>query len=418
MQLTLQKANKVLRRIAGAFSIQRWKTRVQMEEKRALLSATAGLVFVLDQEGIFRSYLGGNAESELTPESFLGKKLRNLASAEFGGIVTACLRNVFLQEEMGVLFCEMTIASRPYSMEIRIAPSYPGNAVAVVHELTDKKQLEEELRIAQRTEIVGKLAVGLAHDFNNLLMVIDGYCRLLQTSIPEENPSHSQVRAIGRAAERAGSLTRQLLNFGQKTRLLPQILDLNEVIGSADKLLGILAGEQFEIRTHFAAGPAPVRMDRNEIERILMNLVINARDAMPQGGDIVIETSNVHLDEDYALQHENVLPGDYIMLAIRDAGEGIDEENLARIFEPFFTTKGHRRGVGMGLSSVSSIVEQNKGHISVESKLGNGTIFKIYLPQVELSDTALNEEEDNNRVRWAHPLYPVSATTESEDPAF
>lgn len=416
MQITLHKVDKVFRRIADIFFRHRWKTKVQMAEQRALWTATAGLVFVLDQEGIFRSYLGGNAESKIIPQDFLGKKLRNLASAEFAGVVTACLRNVFLQGEMRVLFCEMTIASRPYSMEVRIAPSYPGHAVAVIHELTDKRQLEEELRVAQRTEIVGKLAVGLAHDFNNLLMVIDGYCRLLQTSIPEENPSYSQVRAIGRAAERAGSLTRQLLNFGQKTRLLPQILDLNEVISSVDKLLELLAGEQFEIRTHFAADLAPVRMDRNEIERVLMNLVINARDAMPQGGDIVVETNNVRLDEDHALRQKNVLPGNYVMLSVRDTGEGIDEENLARIFEPFFTTKGHRRGVGMGLSSVSDIVEQNKGHISVESKLGDGTTFKIYLPQVDQSDVSdepmSSEEEDNNRMRWTHPWCPIPTTTE------
>jgi signal transduction histidine kinase len=373
----------VLQKFFNIFSIRRWKAQTRAAEQRALLKATPGLVFGLNQNGIFHSHLGGNAEAKISTKDLLGKKLRNLVPSASAAAVTKYLENVFLLGKPTVLLCEMTIASSSYLVEVRIAPSYSGNAVAVIRELTDHTQLEEELRLARRTEIAGKLAIGLAHDFNNLLMVIDGYCHLLQASIPADNPSHSQVRAIGRAAARAGSLTQQLLNFGQKTKILPQVVDLNQVISDADKLLGLVAGEQLKLRTRFAPDLRLVRIDKSEIERILMNLVINARDAMPQGGEILIETSNGRLDKNYALQHGDVIPGEYVMLAVHDSGEGIDEENLSHIFEPFFTTKGHKRGVGLGLSTISSIVTQNNGHIAVESKLGSGTTFKIYLPLME-----------------------------------
>ena len=353
-------------------------------EHRGLLAATSGLVFSIDQDGVFRSHLGGNIKSQIMAEDLLGRKLRDLVAPKFILTVIECLTKVFVQAETSELLCEMTIASHPYSMEIRFAPSSPGNAIAVVQEAPENTQLKEQLRNSQKTEIIGRLALGLAHDFNNLLMIISGYCHLLSASLSEQSSSYSQVRAISRASERASSLTTQLLNFGHEEKRSPQVLDLNQVIHDTDKLLALLAGDRFRLQTSLAPDLNCVKADKSEIERVLMNLIINARDAMPQGGNIIIETNNIFLDQHFSNDEENVSPGNYVMLTVRDTGKGIKEENLPRIFEPFFTTKNHRRGTGLGLSTVVDIINQYEGHISVESQVGNGSTFKIYLPQAKL----------------------------------
>jgi signal transduction histidine kinase len=301
---------------------------------------------------------------------------------------------------------------------MRIEPSSQANAIAIFQEITENKRLEEQLHNSQRSEIIGRLAIGLAHDFNNLLMIISGYCHLLLANLPEKTSSHSQVRAISRASERASTLSRQLLNFGRNVKLSPQILDLNQVVSGTDKLLALLAGEQFRLETSLAPDLNYIKIDKSEIERVLMNLIINARDAMPQGGDIIVETTNVFLDEGFAFKHKNLSAGNYVMLSVRDNGEGIDEENLSRIFEPYFTTKGHRRGVGLGLSTVVDIVKQNKGHISVESKPGSGTAFRIYLPQARLHGAMAaphSLDDANTAPQWMRPSLKVALPVAKED---
>src|SRR5579862_49860 len=248
-------------------------------------------------------------------------------------------------------------------------------------DVTERRALEQQLRQSQKMEAVGRLAGGIAHDFNNLLMVILGYSEFLLERLGAEPHLRGPAQEISSAAERASSLTRQLLAFSRKQMLAPRIVNLNDVATENIKMLTRMIGEDVDLVLVPSSTLWPVRADAGQIEQVIMNLAVNARDAMPTGGKLTIETSNVTLDDDYARFHAPLRPGDYVMVAISDTGAGMDNETQSHIFEPFFTTKGPK-GTGLGLSTVYGIIKQSGGYIWVYSEMGRGTTFKIYLPRV------------------------------------
>ena len=250
-------------------------------------------------------------------------------------------------------------------------------------DVSEKKRLEAQLMQAQKLEAVGRLAGGVAHDFNNLLGVITGYSELLLKDLGPQHPGSRLVEEIQKAAERAAGLTRQLLAFSRKQVLQPRILDINEVVADVEKMLRRVIGEDIQLVTTPGAGIGRIRADPGQIEQVLMNLVVNARDAMPKGGRLTFETANVALDEAYARAHPEVRPGPFVMLSVGDTGVGMDAQTLGHSFEPFFTTKEAGKGTGLGLATVFGIVQQSGGSISIESRLGVGTTCRIYFPRVE-----------------------------------
>jgi PAS domain S-box-containing protein len=256
-------------------------------------------------------------------------------------------------------------------------------AVAAMIDITERKHLEQQFRQSQKMEAVGHLAGGVAHDFNNFLTIITGYGQMIQRNLEPGSSMRAHVDEILKSGERAAALTRQLLAFSRRQEFSPRMLDLNTVVGSTKNMIHLLIGNNIELLTVLPAGLGFVRGDPGQIEQIIMNLAVNARDAMPNGGSMTLETSNVELDEAYARGHVQVKPGSYVMLAVTDTGCGMDSSTQAHIFEPFFTTKDPGKGTGLGLATVYGIVKQHGGNIWVYSEPGQGTAFKIYFPRVE-----------------------------------
>jgi two-component system cell cycle sensor histidine kinase/response regulator CckA len=255
--------------------------------------------------------------------------------------------------------------------------------LALLEDRTERAGLERQLHHAQKMDAIGQLAGGMAHDFNNLLTAIFGYCDLLLSDIPASDPRRGDIEEIKKAATAAASLTDRLLAFSRKQIIEPKVLDLNGVVGDMGRLLQRVIGEDIEMELNLAPQLGRVKADPHQIGQVLMNLVVNARDAMPQGGKLTITTDNIALDDTYAHMHVGVVPGPHVMLAVSDTGTGMSPEVQSRLFEPFFTTKPAGKGTGLGLASVYGIVKQSGGNVWVYSEVGHGTTFKVYLPLVD-----------------------------------
>ncbi len=258
--------------------------------------------------------------------------------------------------------------------------------VVVNRDVTERKHLEEQFRQSQKMEAVGRLSGGVAHDFNNLLGVIIGYGEVVQEGTPEDNPLRSCVDEMLKAGHRAAGLTRQLLAFSRQQVMDPRVLDLNVVVKDMEKMLKRLIGEDIQLKTGLDPALVRIKADQGQIEQVIMNLAVNARDAMPKGGELRLNTCNFHMDEAFIRRYPYpVLVGDYVLLTVADTGVGMDATTRARVFEPFFTTKEKGKGTGLGLSMVYGVVKQSGGYIDVVSEPGAGATFKIYLPKVDVA---------------------------------
>jgi two-component system, cell cycle sensor histidine kinase and response regulator CckA len=372
-----------------ALAIERKRSEEKVRESearlRVLVEQLPAVLWTVDKDLRFTSALGaGLTRLGLKPNQIVGMSLLDyFETADQTFLPIAAHRRSVGGEPM-TFHVEWKSGSYACHVEpLRDLDGQVSGAICMSLDITDRKQLEEQLRQAQKMEAVGRLAGGIAHDFNNLLMVIQGYGDLLVERLPTGDPLHRNAEQIQMAAQRASSLTRQLLAFSRKQMLAPKILNVHSVVADMEKILRRLIGEDVQLETSSVPDLGLVKADRSQIEQVILNLAVNARDAMPQGGRLTIETANVELDASYSHPPAVLSPGKYVMLAVTDNGCGMDTETQTHVFEPFFTTKEKGKGTGLGLATVYGVVKQSGGYVWVYSEPGRGTSFKIYLPRIE-----------------------------------
>jgi two-component system cell cycle sensor histidine kinase/response regulator CckA len=326
--------------------------------------------------GYAQAELIGRAFFSLLPEAGAREARARLSDVRAGVKVSPFFEVELIQKDGARVLLEVHVTSV-------LKDGQPVARLGVARDITERRYLEDQLRQAQKMEGIGRLAAGVAHDFNNLLTAIGGRCYLVLNALTSENPIRREIEIIQDAAERAAKLTHQLLAFSRKQILDPCVLDLNATVTGIEPLLRRMIREDIEIATALDSAAGRVKADAGQIEQVLLNLAVNASDAMPNGGWLTLATGNVTLDEAYARTHAEVEPGPYVMLSVSDTGHGMTAEVQAHIFEPFFTTKEVGKGTGLGLATAYGIAKQSGGHITVHSEPGHGAAFKLYLPRVE-----------------------------------
>jgi PAS domain S-box-containing protein len=356
--------------------------RASEARNRAIADALPDLLFRQDASGKCLDYHAPQPEQlYASPQLFLGRRMEEVLPAGLARLVRENIHQTLASRTMQVFEYELDIPGMGRQcFEARMAPSGEGEVVSIVRNVTDRRRLEEQLRQSQKLEAVGRLAGGIAHDFNNLLTVINGYGDVLLATLDEHDPSRHMVGEIHKAGQRAAALTSQLLAFGRKQMIQPRVLDLNAVVADLQTMLARLIGEDVELVTALATGLARIKADASQVEQVIVNLAVNARDAMPRGGQLTIATGNANLGGADAGGPSEVRPGPYVVLSVSDTGIGMDEATRSHVFEPFFTTKEVGQGTGLGLATVYGIVKQSGGEVEVASEVGRGTTFRVFLP--------------------------------------
>ncbi|MGB8439819.1 MAG: PAS domain S-box protein [Candidatus Acidiferrales bacterium] len=377
-----------------ALAIERKRAEEKIRESearlRVLVEQLPAVLWTVGKDLRFTSALGaGLARLGLKPNQIVGVSLMDYFETNDQTFLPIAAHRRATKGEAVTFHVEWKGGSYTCHVEpLRTAEGELQGAICMALDITDRKQLEEQLRQAQKMEAVGRLAGGIAHDFNNLLMVIQGYADLMTERLAEGDPLRRNAEQIQTASQRATSLTRQLLAFSRKQMLAPKVLNVQSVVVDMEKILRRLIGEDIQLETSSVPDLGLIKADRSQIEQVIMNLAVNARDAMPEGGRLTIETANVELDKAAAHPPAVLSPGKYVMLAVTDNGCGMDAETQAHIFEPFFTTKEKGKGTGLGLATVYGIVKQSGGYVWVYTEPGRGTSFKVYLPRIEDEQTA------------------------------
>jgi len=391
------------------YAIERNRTEraLRQSEQRFqdLFENAKDILFTLDLEGNVTS-LNKSAEDVMgwTRAEALSINLKSLVAPEHANLCTQIMQRILNEEplqhfEISLLRKDGRKALLETSARLIYSDGRRQGIQGIARDVTERRQLESMVRQSQKLEAIGRLSGGLAHDFNNLLCVISGHAELLSERLEETLPAARNVMQIKKAVDSASTLVRQLLAFSRKQVFHPQILNLNAIVVETEKLLGRLIGEDIEFFTSLEPELGPVQVDPIQVEQVLVNLVLNARDAMPQGGKLTIETYNMDLEEGSRSNGGITPAGKYVVLAVTDNGCGMDEETQSRIFEPFYTTKELGKGTGLGLATVYGIVRQSGGFIWVYSEIDQGTTLKVYLPRVNDPATALPSEQTKRDVR-------------------